>query len=96
MVDNTKTPPAVTTPAATPQAPAPAAPATNALNLTRTEYTGAKSTLCSGCGHDSITNTLISAMHQSSVNPYKVAKMSGIGCSSKTTAYFLNKSHGFN
>lgn len=76
--------------------PAATAPSTNALNLTRNDYTGAKSTLCSGCGHDSITNTLISAMYQSSVNPYKVAKMSGIGCSSKTTAYFLNKSHGFN
>ena len=64
--------------------------------LTRADYVGAKSTLCSGCGHDSITNTLISALHQAAVNPYKVAKMSGIGCSSKTTAYFLNKSHGFN
>lgn len=74
----------------------PAAPAVNALSLTRVDYTGAKSTLCSGCGHDSITNTLITALYQSSINPYKVAKMSGIGCSSKTTAYFLNKSHGFN
>jgi 2-oxoglutarate/2-oxoacid ferredoxin oxidoreductase subunit beta len=68
----------------------------NKLNLARTDYTGAKSTLCSGCGHDSITNNLISALYQSSINPYKVAKMSGIGCSSKTTAYFLSKSHGFN
>lgn len=68
----------------------------NKLNKTRTDYVGAKSTLCSGCGHDSITNNLISALYQSSVNPYKVAKMSGIGCSSKTTAYFLSKSHGFN
>jgi 2-oxoglutarate/2-oxoacid ferredoxin oxidoreductase subunit beta len=70
--------------------------ATNSLGLARTEYSGAKSTLCSGCGHDSITNNLISALYQSSVNPYKVAKLSGIGCSSKTTAYFLDKSHGFN
>lgn len=69
---------------------------TNALGLARTEYSGAKSTLCSGCGHDSITNNLISALYQSSINPYKVAKLSGIGCSSKTTAYFLDKSHGFN
>jgi 2-oxoglutarate/2-oxoacid ferredoxin oxidoreductase subunit beta len=75
---------------------APAAPATNNLSLSRSDYLGAKSTLCSGCGHDSITNTLITALYQSSVNPYKVAKMSGIGCSSKTTAYFLDKSHGFN
>lgn len=69
---------------------------TNARGLTRQDYVGAKSTLCSGCGHDSITNNLTSALYQSAVNPYKVAKMSGIGCSSKTTAYFLSKSHGFN
>ena len=69
---------------------------TNARNLTRQDYMGAASTLCSGCGHDSITNNIISALFQSAVNPYKLAKMSGIGCSSKTTAYFLNKSSGFN
>lgn len=68
----------------------------NKLQLTRQDYVGGKSTLCMGCGHDSITNHLISALYQSSVNPYTVAKMSGIGCSSKTTAYFLNRSHGFN
>jgi 2-oxoglutarate/2-oxoacid ferredoxin oxidoreductase subunit beta len=73
-----------------------AAPATNKLNLSRADYTGSKSTLCSGCGHDSITNNLITALYQSAINPYSVAKMSGIGCSSKTTAYFLSKSHGFN
>ncbi len=72
------------------------APSKNQRGLARSDYAGAKSTLCSGCGHDSITNNLISALYQSSINPYKVAKMSGIGCSSKTTAYFLNKSHGFN
>ncbi len=71
-------------------------PNKNKLNMVRADYAGSKSTLCSGCGHDSITNNLISALYQSSTNPYKVAKMSGIGCSSKTTAYFLNKSHGFN
>lgn len=69
---------------------------TTTQGLTRSDYVGGKSTLCSGCGHDSITNTLISALHQAAINPYKVAKMSGIGCSSKTTAYFLSKSHGFN
>lgn len=69
---------------------------TNSLGLSRAEYAGAKSTLCSGCGHDSITNNLITALYQSAINPYKVAKLSGIGCSSKTTAYFLDKSHGFN
>lgn len=76
--------------------PTPTPSSTNSLGLSRAEYTGAKSTLCSGCGHDSITNNLISALYQSSINPYKVAKLSGIGCSSKTTAYFLDKSHGFN
>ncbi len=73
-----------------------AAAGKNKLNMARADYAGSKSTLCSGCGHDSITNNLISALYQSSINPYKVAKMSGIGCSSKTTAYFLSKSHGFN
>jgi len=82
--------------ASKPTSATPAAPATNSLGLSRQDYVGAKSTLCSGCGHDSITNNLTSALYQSAVNPYKVAKMSGIGCSSKTTAYFLNKSHGFN
>jgi 2-oxoglutarate ferredoxin oxidoreductase subunit beta len=69
---------------------------TNRLGFTRQEYTGAASTLCNGCGHDSITNHLITAMFELGVDPYAVAKMSGIGCSSKTPAYFLSKSHGFN
>lgn len=64
--------------------------------LTRKDYMGAKSTLCTGCGHDSITNHLITALFKSKVNPYKVAKLSGIGCSSKTPNYFLNTSQGFN
>jgi 2-oxoglutarate/2-oxoacid ferredoxin oxidoreductase subunit beta len=68
----------------------------NELGYERSQYTGAKSTLCSGCGHDSITNSIISALFQSSVNPYRVAKISGIGCSSKTPTYFLDKSAGFN
>ncbi len=70
--------------------------ATNELGYDRKSYTGAKSTLCSGCGHDSITNHLVSALYKSSVNPYQVAKVSGIGCSSKTPTYFLEKSAGFN
>ena len=70
--------------------------ATNELGFERKSYAGSKSTLCSGCGHDSITNNLISALYKSSVNPYEVAKVSGIGCSSKTPTYFLNKSAGFN
>ncbi len=69
---------------------------TNRLNQTRADYVGSKSTLCVGCGHDSITNHIISAFFQSSVDMYKVAKLSGIGCSSKTPAYLLNRSHGFN
>ena len=69
---------------------------TNEKNLIRKDYMGSKSTLCSGCGHDSITNQLISALFKSSVNPYQVAKVSGIGCSSKTPTYFLDKSAGFN
>jgi 2-oxoglutarate ferredoxin oxidoreductase subunit beta len=68
----------------------------NKLGFSRSDYTGGKSTLCTGCGHDSITNHIITAFYQSSINPYRVAKMSGIGCSSKTTNYFLEKSHGFN
>jgi 2-oxoglutarate ferredoxin oxidoreductase subunit beta len=68
----------------------------NQLGFDKTKYKGSKSTLCTGCGHDSITNHIITALFQSSINPYKVAKMSGIGCSSKTPTYFLEKSHGFN
>ncbi len=68
----------------------------NKLGLLRQDYVGSKSTLCTGCGHDSITQHLITALYQSNINPYDLAKMSGIGCSSKTPAYFLNQSHGFN
>ncbi len=70
--------------------------ATNQVGLERKDYGGAKSTLCSGCGHDSITSHIISALYQSSVQPYQVAKISGIGCSSKTPTYFLDKAAGFN
>jgi 2-oxoglutarate ferredoxin oxidoreductase subunit beta len=73
-----------------------AAPKTNPLGLTRKDYDGVASTLCNGCGHDAITAALIQALWEDGMNPYKVAKMSGIGCSSKTTAYFLNKAWGFN
>ncbi len=77
-------------------AAAPPPAATNRLGFTRDVYKGGVSTLCAGCGHDSITTNLIRALFESGVNPYKVAKLSGIGCSSKTPAYFLGKSHGFN
>jgi 2-oxoglutarate ferredoxin oxidoreductase subunit beta len=73
-----------------------AAPKTNHLGLTRKDYDGVASTLCNGCGHDAITAALIQALWEDGMNPYKVAKMSGIGCSSKTTAYFLSKAWGFN
>ena len=68
----------------------------NAIGLTKADYLGGKSTLCTGCGHDSITNHIITAFHQAGVNPYQVTKLSGIGCSSKTPAYFLGRAHGFN
>ncbi len=70
--------------------------AKNSAGYTRKDYEGAISTLCAGCGHDSATNAIIQACYELSVEPHRVAKMSGIGCSSKTPAYFLSKSHGFN
>jgi|TARA_B110000438_G_scaffold298598_1_gene347138 2-oxoglutarate/2-oxoacid ferredoxin oxidoreductase subunit beta len=69
---------------------------TNKLGLTRRDYEGAVSTLCAGCGHDSISAAIVEACFQLSLESYKVAKLSGIGCSSKAPAYFLNQSHGFN
>lgn len=68
----------------------------NALGLDRSEYKGGQSTLCPGCGHDSISNQIISAAYDMNLPMWKVAKFSGIGCSSKTPAYFLKGSHGFN
>ena len=62
----------------------------------KTDYTGEKSTLCIGCGHDQITRTIIAASYESGVDPYSVVKTSGIGCSSKTPAYFINKGYGIN
>ena len=68
----------------------------NKLGLTIDEYRGGKSTLCPGCGHDAISSVIMSAAWQNSIEPAGIAKMSGIGCSSKTPAYFLRQSHGFN
>ncbi|MGQ0554018.1 MAG: thiamine pyrophosphate-dependent enzyme [Planctomycetota bacterium] len=68
----------------------------NRQGLTRADYGGAKSTLCIGCGHDQITRHIIAAAYESGVDPYSVAKTSGIGCSSKTGAYFINKGYGIN
>jgi 2-oxoglutarate/2-oxoacid ferredoxin oxidoreductase subunit beta len=68
----------------------------NAVGLTRRDYEGAVSTLCAGCGHDSVTAALVRAFWELDVPPHRVAKLSGIGCSSKTPAYFLREAHGFN
>jgi 2-oxoglutarate ferredoxin oxidoreductase subunit beta len=69
---------------------------TNALGYTRRDYEGSISTLCAGCGHDSISAAIIQACWELSIEPHRVAKLSGIGCSSKTPDYFLGASHGFN
>jgi 2-oxoglutarate ferredoxin oxidoreductase subunit beta len=68
----------------------------NTLGFTVRDYEGAMSTLCAGCGHDSVTAALIQACWELALPPHRAAKMSGIGCSSKTTAYFMRQSHGFN
>ena len=68
----------------------------NALGFTHRDYEGAVSTLCAGCGHDSISAAIIQAFFELDVPPHRVAKLSGIGCSSKTPTYFLGNSHGFN
>ena len=68
----------------------------NALGLSRRDYEGSMSTLCAGCGHDSISAAIIQACAEMSMPPHLMAKLSGIGCSSKTPNYFLSKSHGFN
>jgi 2-oxoglutarate/2-oxoacid ferredoxin oxidoreductase subunit beta len=69
---------------------------TNELGYTKADYEGSISTLCAGCGHDSISGAIVRACHELSLEPHKIAKLSGIGCSSKTPTYFLGKSHGFN
>src|ERR671914_1367189 len=70
--------------------------AKNGLAYPRRDYEGKISTLCAGCGHDSITASIIEACFELAIEPHRGAKISGIGCSSKTTDYFLNASHGFN
>ncbi|MGZ3543379.1 MAG: 2-oxoacid:ferredoxin oxidoreductase subunit beta [Vulcanimicrobiaceae bacterium] len=79
-----------TTPTSTP------GPKTNHIGLTVIEYKGGKTTLCAGCGHNAISERIIDAMYEMGVEPHRVAKMSGIGCSSKSPAYFMSKSHSFN
>ena len=68
----------------------------NKLGLTRRDYEGKVSTLCAGCGHDSISAAIVQAFWELAIEPHRVAKLSGIGCSSKTPDYFLGQSHGFN
>lgn len=79
-----------TTPAATP------GPRVNRINLPIADYRGGKSTLCAGCGHNAISERIIDAMFEMGVEPERVIKMSGIGCSSKSPAYFMSRSHSFN
>jgi len=79
--------------ATTPTAPA---PKTNRIGLTVLDYRGGKTTLCAGCGHNAISERIIDAMYEMGVPPERVIKPSGIGCSSKSPAYFMNRSHSFN
>jgi 2-oxoglutarate ferredoxin oxidoreductase subunit beta len=73
-----------------------AAKKTNRLGLEVLPYKGARTTLCAGCGHNAISERIIEAFHEMGVEPWSVAKFSGIGCSSKSPAYFLGMAHGFN
>jgi 2-oxoglutarate ferredoxin oxidoreductase subunit beta len=68
----------------------------NKLGLTIRDYEGTMSTLCAGCGHDSVTAAIITAFHELDTEPHQVVKLSGIGCSSKTPTYFVSAAHGFN
>ncbi len=72
------------------------APKTNRLGLSVIDYRGGKTTLCAGCGHNAISERIIDALYEMGVQPERVAKLSGIGCSSKTPAYFLSRAHSFN
>ena len=71
-------------------------PKTNRIGLTVLDYRGGKTTLCAGCGHNAITERIIDAMYEMGVQPERVAKLSGIGCSSKSPAYFMSRAHSFN
>ena len=68
----------------------------NRVGFARADYEGRISTLCAGCGHDSISSAIVSACYEMDIEPHNLAKLSGIGCSSKTPTYFLSNSHGFN
>src|SRR3954449_2837688 len=71
-------------------------PKVNHIGLPIIDYRGGKSTLCAGCGHNAISERIIDAMYEMGVEPERVMKMSGIGCSSKSPAYFMSRSHSFN
>ena len=71
-------------------------PKSNRLGLSVIDYRGGKTTLCAGCGHNAISERIIDALYEMGVQPERVAKLSGIGCSSKSPAYFLNRAHAFN
>ncbi|HUL57868.1 MAG TPA: 2-oxoacid:ferredoxin oxidoreductase subunit beta [Anaeromyxobacteraceae bacterium] len=75
---------------------APAAPRSNRIGLTVIDYRGGKTTLCAGCGHNAISERIVEAYFDLGIAPERVAKFSGIGCSSKSPAYFLSRSHSFN
>src|ERR1700757_2186126 len=72
------------------------APKTNRIGLAVIDYKGGKTTLCAGCGHNAISERIVDAMYEMGVQPERVAKLSGIGCSSKSPAYFMSRSHSFN
>src|SRR5678816_2309352 len=68
----------------------------NKLGLVVRDYEGSMSTLCAGCGHDSVTAAIVRSFYELSIPPHMIAKLSGIGCSSKTPTYFVSGAHGFN
>src|SRR3984885_1623946 len=86
------TTPVTSTPA---EAPKPAVK-TNRIGLQVLDYRGGKTTLCAGCGHNAISERIVDAMYDMGVQPERVMKLSGIGCSSKTPAYFMSRAHSFN
>lgn len=71
-------------------------PKTNSVGLSKADYNGRPTTLCKGCGHNSISSQIITTCYELSIQPWDIVKLSGIGCSSKSPAYFLGQSHGFN
>src|ERR1700729_916555 len=81
---------------ATATPPSAPAPKTNRIGLPVIEYRGGKTTLCAGCGHNAISERIIDAMYEMGVQPERLMKLSGIGCSSKSPAYFMSRSHSFN